>query len=141
MIRDYLRRLDASLASYQWVKSVQVFRCDILETEQLQILTYRFRVLLIDNAMLELMERVVSLKDKPGLETTAYRFHWQDGNGALIKRWDCAPHFPRLTGFPHHIHVRQEDAVLPGRLINALEVLVELDKELSQAREEPDPGT
>ncbi len=68
MIRDYLRRLDASLASYQWVKSVQVFRCDILETEQLQILTYRFRVLLIDNAMLELMERVVSLKDKPGLD-------------------------------------------------------------------------
>jgi hypothetical protein len=37
--------------------------------------------------------------------------------------------------------VRQEDAVLPGRLINALEVLVELDKELSQAREERDHGT
>jgi hypothetical protein len=54
MIRDYLMRLDAALASYLWVRSVQVFRCDILETEQFQILTYRFRVFLIDDAMLEL---------------------------------------------------------------------------------------
>ena len=133
MIRDYLMRLDAALASYQWVRSVRVFRCDILETEQLQILTYRFRVFLIDDAMLDLMERVLSSRDRPGLETTTYRFHWQDRNGALIRRWDCAPHFPRLTGFPHHIHLGQEEMVLPGRAVNGLDVLAELDREVSKA--------
>ncbi|MBN2034542.1 MAG: hypothetical protein JW836_14810 [Deltaproteobacteria bacterium] len=51
----------------------------------------------------------------------------------LIRRWDCAPHFPSLTGFPHHIHVGREDAVLPGRTMNGLGVLAELDKELSKA--------
>jgi len=134
MIRDYLKQLNASLASYQWVRSVQVLRCDILETEQVQILTYRFRVFLMDNALLELMERVVSSKHQPGLETTTYRFHWQDRNGALIRRWDCAPHFPLLPGFPHHIHLGQEEEVLPGSLINALEVLAEVDTELSNAK-------
>ena len=87
--------------------------------------------------MLELMERVVYLKDKPAPETTVYRFHWHDGNGALIKRWDCAPHFPHLTGFPRHIHVRQGAGVIPGRLVNALEILVEIDIEISKATEEP----
>lgn len=132
MIRDYLSRLDASLASYLWIKSVQVLLCDILETEQLQILTYRFRVFLIDDALLELMERVVSSKDQPEPQTTTYRFHWQDRHGALIRRWDCAPHFPHLIGFPHHIHVRQEDTVLPGKPMNAFDMLAELDREMSK---------
>jgi hypothetical protein len=139
MIRDYLTQLNASLASYQWVRSVQVLRCDILETEQLQILTYRFRVFLMDNSLLELMERVVSSKHQPGLETTTYRFHWQDRNGALIRRWDCAPHFPLLPAFPHHIHLRQEYEVLQGRLINALEALVEIDGEMSNGKDYPQP--
>jgi hypothetical protein len=69
----------------------------------------------------------------PSLETTTYSFHWQDRNGTLVRRWDCAPHFPGLTGFPHHIHIDQEDTVLPGRTMNGLLVLAELDRELSKA--------
>ncbi|HEX9911351.1 MAG TPA: hypothetical protein VGA86_10725, partial [Desulfatiglandales bacterium] len=64
MIREYLKRLEAILASYKWVKTVQVLRCDIIETEQEQILTYRFRVVLEGNGLLELMERVAIAKDE-----------------------------------------------------------------------------
>lgn len=133
MIRDYLRRLEASLASYPWVKSIRILRCDVLETEQLQILTYRFRVSLMDDTLLELMERVISTKEDPGPLTTAYRFHWQESHGALIRRWDCAPHFPELPGFPHHVHVKHEGTILPGTSVNVFNVLTELDKEMSKA--------
>lgn len=132
MIRGYLRILNAALASYQWVRSVRVLRCDVLETEHLQILTYRFRVILNDDSVLELMERVLASRDAPDPETTTYRFHWQDRNGTLIRRWDCAPHFPRLPGFPHHIHVGHEDTVLPGSSMNGLGVLAEIDRDLSK---------
>jgi len=131
MIREYLKRLEAVLASYQWVKTIHVLRCDIIETEQEQILTYRFRVVLEGNALLELMERVVNAKDEPESHTMAYRFHWQDRNGALIKRWDSAPHFPNLAGFPDHIHVGEGASVEPGKPINCLRVLGEIDRELS----------
>jgi hypothetical protein len=33
-----------------------------------------------------------------------YAFHWQKSDGDLIVRWDNAPHFPKLSTFPHHKH-------------------------------------
>src|SRR6266850_7725865 len=33
-----------------------------------------------------------------------YSFHWQRRDGALIQRWDTAPHHPELTTFPFHTH-------------------------------------
>jgi hypothetical protein len=33
-----------------------------------------------------------------------YSLHWQQSNGALIQRWDTAPHHPELTIFPFHPH-------------------------------------
>lgn len=35
---------------------------------------------------------------------TKYSFHWQSSDGRLIARWDNAPHYPHLPGFPHHVH-------------------------------------
>ncbi|MEA3359588.1 MAG: DUF6516 family protein [Thermodesulfobacteriota bacterium] len=40
-------------------------------------------------------------------------FHWQDRVDNLIKRWDNAPHFPDLKGFPHHVHIGKNDTVAP----------------------------
>ena len=30
--------------------------------------------------------------------------YWQDQHGALIHRWDNAPHFKSINTFPHHRH-------------------------------------
>jgi hypothetical protein len=43
-----------------------------------------------------------------------YKFHWQDSQGRLIRRWDNAPHHPEVEGFPHHVHDGSEEDVVPG---------------------------
>ena len=35
---------------------------------------------------------------------TTYSYHWTDAHGDFICRWDNAPHYPNLPGFPHHLH-------------------------------------
>ena len=34
-----------------------------------------------------------------------YAYHWQDGGGNLIIRWDNAPHWPDIRTYPHHVHI------------------------------------
>ena len=83
-----------------------------------------------------MMERVVTTKKDGKTATTTYRFHLQDHAGNLIKRWDNAPHFSGFNGFPHHIHRGKENHVVPGRPINGLEILDEIDREFFDADEE-----
>ncbi|WP_461108353.1 toxin-antitoxin system TumE family protein [Spirosoma koreense] len=33
-----------------------------------------------------------------------YAFQWQTAHNLWLMRWDNAPHFPKLTSFPHHRH-------------------------------------
>jgi Family of unknown function (DUF6516) len=54
---------------------------------------------------------------------TKYRHHWQNQEGALLKRWDNAPHYPQIAGFPHHLHDGAEDNVVGHPPVNALQVL------------------
>ena len=135
MIHEYFQQIKLYLASYTWAKSVQVLRYDLLDTEEEQIFVYRIRVSMPDSGILEIRERVVVLEMDGKIETTTYSFHWQDRRNNLIKRWDNAPHFPDLEGFPHHIHIGEDDTVVPGRPINALEMIAEVARELSDADE------
>lgn len=45
-------------------------------------------------------------------DESKYSYHWQTARGALLCRWDNAPHYPRLNTFPHHKHVGTQDNVL-----------------------------
>ncbi len=73
--------------------------------------------------VLEAFEFVV-LQDNQ-IKLQAYRFHWQSRQGALIKRWDNAPHYPKVKGFPHHVHMLsgQQELVEPSQPLNTIEVL------------------
>lgn len=135
MIMHYLDKINDTLSSYEWIQFVETIRCDLDEIDLKRILFYRFRVHFSDGDRLEIVERLVELKKDGELFTTKYSFHWQDKHGNLIKRWDNAPHFPDLEGFPHHIHIGENDTVVPGRPINALEMIAEIDRELSDAAE------
>jgi len=45
----------------------------------------------------------------------SYRFQWMDSNQAVLyRRWDMAPHYPDLSGFPHHCHIGSETNVEPS---------------------------
>ena len=108
MIASYLHKVEVSLAAYSWVKSVEVLRCDIEETDIEEILVYRFRVYLKEDGLLEIMERVVYFKHDAKLQVKTYKYHWQDKRNRLIKRWDNAPHFPDIESFPDHMHMGEK---------------------------------
>ena len=135
MITLYLDEIKDALSSYEWIQFVETIRCDFEENDQKKILLYRFRVHLSDGGRLEMVERLVESKKDGSIYPTKYSFHWQDQHGNLIKRWDNAPHYPDLDGFPHHIHIREDEAVVPGSSINAMEMLGEVDMELSNVVE------
>ena len=135
MTRKYFHEIEVSLASYTWAETVQMLRYDVLETDEEDILVYRIRISMPAGRILEMRERIVSSKRDETFDTTAYSFHWQDRNGKLIRRWDSAPHFPDLDGFPHHIHIGGSDTVIPGEPIKAVEMLAEIDAEISNVVE------
>ena len=66
---------------------------------------------------------------EPALHRPSYRYHLQDAENALVRRWDNAPHYPDLPTFPHHCHlpdgtVIASDAMdLPTVLRAALRVM------------------
>jgi hypothetical protein len=129
VIASYLHNLQITLAVYSWVKSVEVLRCDIEESDIEEILIYRFRVSLKNDDLLEIMERVVYSKDYRKFQVTTYKYHWQDKQQVVIKRWDNAPHFPDLDNFPDHIHIGEDNIVLPGKPMTALELFAIVDRD------------
>ena len=40
-----------------------------------------------------------------------YSFHWQDGKGHCIIRWDNAPHHQDVITFPYHQHIGKEEDI------------------------------
>ena len=135
MIALYLDEIKDVLSSYEWIRLVETIRCDFEENDLKRILLYRFRVYLSDGGQLEMVERIVESKKDGSIYPTKYSFHWQNQHGHLIKRWDNAPHYPDLDGFPHHIHIGKGETVVPGMPINAIEMLAEVDGELSNVVE------
>lgn len=131
MITSYLHEVQRDIAAYAWIKSVEVLRCDIEETDIEEILVYRFRVSLKDDGLLEIMERVVYSKHDERLRVTTYKYHWQDNQNRLIQRWDNAPHFPSLENFPDHIHTAKENEVIPNKPMTALEMFSIVDEKIS----------
>jgi len=104
----------------------------MLEASDETILLYRFRIRLKNGDLLEMMERLVQKNRESHFLATTYSFHWQTGEGQLIKRWDNAPHFPNLPGFPHHIHDGRGDVVKQGKGLSGLEILETLNGEFDK---------
>jgi hypothetical protein len=52
-----------------------------------------------------------------------YAFHWQEGSGRLIARWDNAAHWPEIETFPHHKHLGESGQVVASEGTTLEEVL------------------
>ncbi|MBI3798407.1 MAG: hypothetical protein HY268_15770 [Deltaproteobacteria bacterium] len=119
MIEEYLRQIDELLSASPAVNDVEVIRRTLRDTEWEQVLHYRYRVFLTDGSLVEMSERLV---ERRGIVTTTkYRYHWQDGKGQLIKRWDNAPHHPTIGTFPDHLHdgAENQDVSYTARIAHA----------------------
>ena len=81
----------------------------------------RVRIFLVDGGLLEVFEYVMAgLNDV--LTARKYRYHWQDRNGAIVRRWDNAAHHVELSHAPHHVHLPdgQVQGVDPAPSITAV---------------------
>lgn len=114
---DYLSYIKALIALNRQVVHWEVVR----EEAQGDMGLLRHRLTLRDGSLLEMFERFQVAGGR--LQVTKYRFHWQDADGQLRKRWDNAAHHPEVPAHPHHVHDDAETNVLPHGPINAEEVL------------------
>ena len=57
---------------------------------------------------------------------------WMPSNSSSKKALgQPAPHFPNIETFPHHVHVNQEDNVLPSHMFGIPDLITLLEQELS----------
>jgi hypothetical protein len=119
MIYQYLARFQATIDSRQ---EIQVERFD---ARQLSALDGRIAGCLrfYDDSILEFRE--VFRVHNRGIRKIVYAYHYQWADGRRVFRYDNAPHFPDLPGFPEHKH--EGDQVIPAPAPDLSEVLREID--------------
>lgn len=97
-IRARLNELKAQVLSHPAVRQVHI------RGEEITVTRGYLRIRLVLQSR-ETIEAFVYLFDQEGVVSLRdYTLHWQHEDGALIQRWDTAPHHPELENFPHHTH-------------------------------------
>jgi hypothetical protein len=91
---------------------------EILTAERINL---RIRLRFENGALLEISEAIIV--ESGALKTLGYRYHLQRADNELVFRYDNTPHFPDLTSFPHHKHLR--DAVIAANKPGLMDVLQE----------------
>lgn len=92
----------------------------------------RIRATLTNGDFLEMAEYFI-LEDTK-IATKDYRFQWMNNDKTILRhRWDNAPHFPKLLGFPHHTHKQADSNVMPHSPMNFEKVLTKINALLHQA--------
>jgi len=82
----------------------------------------RGKILFIDGSSLEFLEYL------KGNRPLKYRFHYMDDKGALVFRYDNAPHHQVAT-FPHHKHLPTN--IIASRPPRLIDVIDEIEKMVS----------
>jgi hypothetical protein len=131
MLENYLKKIDDIILATDEIVDVKILRRSLWDTDLEKIGLYRYKIYFCDGSLLELVERLVEEKGK--LIATKYRFHWQNKDGKLLKRWDNAPHHPEINTFPHHVHDGCEDNVIDHQELSGLDVLTTIIGEISKS--------
>lgn len=87
----------SSLNEYPFIKNWDVVQFKHSSTA----LHYKINIVFKDDSCLFVREFY-------NLNVRDYSFHWQDKDKFLVARWDNAPHFPKMSTFPHHKHNQKQ---------------------------------
>ncbi len=79
---------------------VERYTEEILTPERVNL---RIRMRFANGYLLENHEAVIIASQS--LTHLDYRYHCQDAENRLLFRYDCTPHFPDLSSFPHRKHL------------------------------------
>jgi len=123
MLHEHLDRyLKAASALFAALKNcyIERYQEEILGSSRVNL---RIRVRFPEGQLLEINEAVIVSDHE--LVHLDYRYHFQDGANQLLFRYDNTPHFPALSTFPHHRHLKNE--VFPASKPSLANVLDEME--------------
>jgi hypothetical protein len=112
-----LDRLEQELCTSPIIAEYHILRWEIAQASG----QVRVRICLVDGGLLDLFEYVV-VGSNDALTVSKYRYHWQNGDGDIVRRWDNATHHTDLPHTPHHVHLPdgQVQGVDPAPSITAV---------------------
>ena len=96
----------------------------------------KVRLLLVDESILEITE-YVHAEEENFAAIKRYTYHWMSTSGQLLLRWDNVRHYPKLAGFPHHLHDHDEKQVLPSEPMTLFKVLQRIGEAISSTKDRP----
>ncbi len=80
------------------IKSFHVYQYE----QEGEIVRFKAELTFTDKSKLVVKEYVFENKERK------YAYHWTDVIGNLICRWDNANHWPDISTFPHHKHIKED---------------------------------
>jgi predicted xylose isomerase-like sugar epimerase len=116
MIEAYLSEVEEYIDSCEEITEVEIIRKSVWNTDMEIIALYRFKIIVENGGIIELIERLV--EENGIMKRTKYSYRWQNAAGKLIRRHDNAPHHPEISTFPHHRH--GENAVFLAQELSGL---------------------
>lgn len=105
MIDDYFRSVQALLSALPVVRNFNMS----FDRRSDYVGFVRGVVYFADDSALHIREFI---NTQEGIQRFTYAYHYQRSSATLIFRYDDAPHYPELTGFPHHKHDGSETNVV-----------------------------
>jgi hypothetical protein len=119
LIEDYFRRIEALIADARIVRFFNI----TYDKRSTSIGFIRGSIYFLDGSLLYLREFV---DIEYGSERYMYAYHYQRPDGALVFRYDNAPHFSHLPTFLHHKHEGSETHVVATGPVDLEAVLTEI---------------
>src|SRR5215813_11812017 len=132
-IRSHLNELKSLVLAHPRVHDVSIRREEVTVARGY----LRIRLLLQSQDVVEGFVYLVERDDVVHLQD--YSLHWQHCDGALVQRWDTAPHHPELANFPSHTH-RATGEVEPTTALTWNDFLALLEQEILE-KDVADPAT
>lgn len=123
MIEQYFQIIAETISVFPVISSSQV----TYDKRSAYVGFIRGEIFFVDGSCLHIREYV---NVQSGTDRYMYSFHYQRRDHVLIFRYDNAPHYPDLDGFPHHKHLADDSviAALPPPVLSL--VLNEIQQQL-----------
>ena len=102
LLSRYLQEIETAIQTLEDVY-VERYEEEILTPYRANL---RLRIRFLHGHLLEINEAIII--ETGHIKHLSYRYHFQDKQNNLIFRYDNAPHFQKLPGFPHHKHIHDD---------------------------------
>ena len=126
LIENRFDQLEERLLESATVKGYDILRREV----SLRSGQFRVRVELRDGGLLELFE-YVQVTSEGEIVARKYRYHWQDVEGQIVRRWDNATHHPDLPHAPHHVHLSDGSVEGVAEPPDGLQVLTQVEAQFT----------